>query len=283
MPEGVHGYPRWQGSLRPGPAFPTIAWAEIKRAWQNQWVTSALILVFGFTVLYLYGVYQAGQDAFGGPTHSWNQFKQLLNYPPWGGLPWGGILVAAVMGGPIFLDDARKGALELYSSRAVSRADYLFGKSLAVFLLTWLTLLLPILLYYGAAYLMFEKQPDGWNAVPLGGLGFSLLWATMVTGLALGLSCVAKSSRAATLMLLGGMAVTVVLVDLVSQIAKGVDLQLLSPFLALGQQSEWLFQQPGEANFPWWWGLGVWAGLSIVGWVLVVLKHPRLTGADGGA
>lgn len=269
----MNEYPRWQGELRSTPTSVVIVGEEVRRGWYDQWARSAIILVGAYTILYLTTIYSQSQR-LGDTVHTMDNFLYLINL-----LPWGALALAAIMGGPAFLEDSRQGALELYLSRAVSRVDYLTGKSVAVFGMAFLAIWLPSLLYWGASFLMFENHPDGWNWAPLAAAGHAFMWAVMATGLGLGLSCVARSSRAATLILLGGFAVMDVLIsNLLESITRNDFMQLLSPFSAISEQREWLFNVDGEFEFPAMWGLVEWFALSVVGWGLVAWRHPRLRG-----
>lgn len=275
MPEGVTGYPRWRGPLSEGPAFPAVAAGDIRRALNNMWSRTALILVFAYAVIFLGNLYTLGQARGADAAHTMDNFLYFLN-----NLRWGALAIAAVMAGPGLLEDARRGALELYLSRGITRRDYLLGKVLAVFGLTALAMIGPALLYYAGTYTLFDKQPAPWVQAPAGIVVYGLMWAALVSGLGLGLSCVAKSSRGATLMLFGGFVVADLLVSkLLEGITRAGEAQILSPFSAIAQQTGWLFNVKPPFVFPEWWGLLEWLALTAVGWGLVAWKHPRLAGA----
>lgn len=285
MPEGVHGLPRYEGTLRRRPAFLIIAAAEVRRAVDHTWTRFALMLAFAFSIVYLGGLWTLKQSR-GDSIHTLDNFLYFLTGDS---LVLQGLiprllplLLAAAAAGPALLEDMRRGALELYFSRAVTRADYLLGKCLAVLGLVFVAIAGPSLVYWAGAFLLFDNHPDNWAWVPLGVLGYAAILAIILAGLGLGLSCVMRSSRAATLVLFGGLAsIDVVLANLLEAITRSDALQVLSPFSALEQQSAWLF--PGaEAphTFPYWWGLIFLGGLAVVGWTLVALRHPRLQGVD---
>lgn len=272
MPEGVTGYPRWTGPLSAGALFPVIAVEEIRRALRSMWVQMVLLLVALLGVVFLTGVQRAAGAA---GTHTMDQFLQLVHL-----LPWGALAVAAVVGGPMLLEDRRQGALELYLSRAVTPGDYLAGKGLAVFALSALAIAGPGLLYYAGALMLFKTHPAQWAQALPGLLGLALLWAAMVTGLSLGLSCTARSSAGASIVLFGAFAVADVFVsDPLANIVRDPALRLLSPFAALAQQDAWLFGTGAPHAFPAEWGLAAWAALTALGWALVAWKHPRMGGA----
>lgn len=275
MPEGVRAYPRWDGRLRTASSAPAVALQEITRALNNQWSRSLLMVVGLYSILYLGSLYTYAQANKGEA----NPFKDYLDFL--GLLRWGALAVAAVVAGPSLLEDQRRGALELYLARAVTRREYLAGKILAVFLLTFAALFLPGLLYWLSTFLFFDKHPAHWGLAPLGALGYSLMWAALVAGLGLGLSCVARTSRGATLLLIGGFAtLDIFMSKLLEAITKNHVFQILSPFNAVGRQTEWLFQTPSTLDFPAWWGLLYWAVLLAVGVWLVARRAPRIQGDD---
>jgi ABC-type transport system involved in multi-copper enzyme maturation permease subunit len=275
MPEGVKPYPRWDGPLNTAPLILTVAGNEIRRAFINFWSRLALVFIAAYTVMYLGQLYTLQQSS-GDSVHTMDNFVDFLN-----NLRWGVLVIAAVVGGPAILEDVRRGALEIYLSRAVNMTDYLIGKIVALFALTVLGLFLPATIYVLASLIFFKQHPEGWAGALPGALVYSLILGAMISGLALGLSSVSKSSRAATLLLIGGFAILdLVVSNLLASITDDPNLQILSPFAAFQQQSEWIFKGVDSgAEFPAFWGVIVIAGLTVVGWVLLAWKHPRVRGA----
>jgi ABC-type transport system involved in multi-copper enzyme maturation permease subunit len=274
VPEGVTAYPRWQGELRGGPAFLTIALEDARRALRNTWSQMALVLVFAYAVIFLGGLGTLADARGDAAAHTWTNFQFFL-----GNLRWGALAVAAVMAGPALLEDARRGALELYLARGIPHRDYVAGKVLAVFGMSFLAFAGPAVLYVVGSHLLFEAQPQGWEMAIPGALAYGILLGLVVTGLGLGLSSVARSSRGATLLLFGGVAILDIFVgNLLEGITRNAQFQVLSPLAALAQQSEWMFGQPGPHAFPAWWGLAHLLVLLLVGWGLLWWKQPRLAG-----
>ncbi|HUR69616.1 MAG TPA: ABC transporter permease subunit [Candidatus Thermoplasmatota archaeon] len=273
-PEAVTGYPKWTGQLSRAPRVWSIVMQEIRRAVNDQWARSALILAFGFAVITLGQMYAIVQTR---PSfHSKAQFLSFL-----GLLRWAALGVAAVMAGGALLDDDKKGALELYLSRAVTRWSYLTGKVLAVLALTFATIFGPALVYYLGAFVLFKTQPEGWAWVILGAAGFAAIWSIVVAGLGLGISCLVRSSRAASIILFAGIAgMDIVLGKLLSGITKSDTVKVLSPMSDMDQQGTWLFQIDPPLGFPWWQGAVALLVLAILGWSLVWLRHPRIRGVS---
>lgn len=274
MPNAVTGYPRWQGEYSKSPRFLTIAWHEVRRAIDDQWGRTALYVAIGYAVLSV-GLLFASRT---NPNAA--SYDTLLAFI--GIVRWAALGIAAVMVGPALLEDAQRGALELYLSRALDRRDYLLGKTLAVFGLTLAVTWLPALFFIGGSYIVVDTHPAGWGWTPLGTLGYAAIWAFVIAGVGLGLSCVVRSARAATLLLFGGLAILdIILTKLLEAITRDTQVDIISPLGDLQQQAVWLF--PGAKApyaFPWWWGLIVLAALAALGWGLVAVRHPRLKGVE---
>ena len=209
--------------------------------------------------------------------HTMDAFVQFLSL-----LLWGALGIAAVMAGPALLEDAQRGALELYLSRSLTRRDWLAGKIAAVLALTFATVFVPALIYILATAILLGDHPANWGWSWAGALGYAAIWSIVVSGLGLGLSCVMRNARAASLVLLGSVAgMVVVLGGLLTQLSQNAHLEWLSPIGALDQQVGWLF--PGSKlpyAFPWWYGLAALGVLAAVGWGLVIWRAPRLKGVE---
>lgn len=268
---GVEGYPSWHGQLSTGRTFPVIARHEISRTWNDLWGRIAIVFVVAYALVFIGSLQTAGPDA-----HTTGNALRFVDT-----LRWGALVLAAIMAGPALLEDRLHGALELYLSRAVTRLDYLAGKIGAVLDLTAVVVIVPGIVYWVATYFLFTEHPEQWLLFPLGVIAYGLLWALMVTGVALGLACVSKSSRATALILFGVFAIADLLIsDILQGITRNEALQILSPFSAHAQQVGWLFQAPEQFGFPYWWGIVELVVLMALGWALVWWKHPRLAGVE---
>ncbi|HLE46895.1 MAG TPA: ABC transporter permease subunit [Candidatus Thermoplasmatota archaeon] len=272
MPEGVRPYPRWDGPLATGPRIGVVALDVVNRLRKTMWGQVAILIVLFPLVLSLSQTFSDDSD-----THTMTSFVELLNNTRWGVL-----VVAAVMGAPTLLTDMRSGALDLYLSRSVRVTDYLVGKVVAVFSLCTAAMFIPGMIYMAVAAFRYDKHPDGWATAIFGALLYAVLLALMVSGLALGLSGLARNARAATLILGGGFVVLdLVVSNLLENITNDPNLQILSPFAAFQQQSEWIFPDvQSGAEFPLWWGLLEVISLTILGWILLAWRRPRVRGDE---
>ncbi len=275
MPEGVTPYPRWGGRLAPGERWAVVATEEVRRAFQGRWSLMAILLGFGWGAASIIEVAQLRQTQIA--THDASWFVEMLQQ-----LRWFGLAVAATIGTPSLLEDSRRGALELYLTRNLTSRGYLLGKAAAVLGLTTITMLGPAILYYLATLAFYDEHPAQWHAtaVVYGGL-YSIAWGAMVTGLALGLSCIGRSSRAAILLLLGGfVGMHIVVSQLLSGLTGNEKLAILSPFSGFDAMTPWLFEGTVESVLPGWWGAIQWGLLTVLGWGLVAWRRPRVRGEE---
>lgn len=272
LPEGARAYPRWDGPLSNGPLIGPVIANVLSRLFRSIWGQVTLLAIGVYTALQIGSISDAPDSV-----HTMKLFVDFLN-----NLRWGALAMAVVIGIPSLLEDQRRGALELYLGRAINTREYLVGKVIAVVILTTGAMFIPALAYAVATLFFFEKNPEGWEMAVPGALLYSLMLGLMITGLALGLGSISRSTRAATLLLLGGFVILdLVVSNLLEQITKDPNFQILSPFAAFQQQSEWVFKGiDSGAEFPQWWGLAVLIGLTVVGWALLAWRHPRVRGAE---
>lgn len=265
-------YPRWRGGspLRGGPPVHIIAFQEIVTASRD------LVFLLGAAA----GVFLASNSIFnliGDEFHTQNQFLFAMQ-----NALWAAVAVSAVLAGPRLVDDVRKGALELYLTRAVTRTEYLLGKISAVFGLAFLTVLVTGLLYFGATLIIFEEHPDGWALLPLGIIAIAIIWGLLVAGVGLAVASLAKNSRVALLSYVGLFLIFGLLLPyLLEWVTDNAQVWIMSPVDALLSQSPWLFGFGAEGiEFPMWWGLLEVAALIVAGWGIFLWRRPRVRGEE---
>lgn len=272
MTEAPRGYTRWEGKPVDSSRIGIIAGDELRRVRTNTWsfLAAGAGIAWGIaSTIELYQVKQAG-DA----THDVQGFLAML-----GQLQWFVLVAAALIGTPMLLEDARRGALELYLSRPVTRFQHLAGKATALLALCMTMFVVPIAMYVLGAYVFFDEQPDGWTAAPWISLGYAFVWSVMASGLALGVSCLARNGRAAALVLIGGAVVLhVTATTLLPNLTEATWPTILSPFNAMQATQTWIWSEAETGDFPAWWGLAEVLGLAALGWLLVAWFHPRLRG-----
>ncbi len=279
MPEGVTPYPRWGGALATGERWSVVAAEELQRAFRNTWSFLAILAGLAWGLASVIEVAQLKETGI--TVHDPAGYVDMLQQ-----LRLFALAVAVVVGAPTLLEDARRGALELYLTRNLTSRGYIMGKAAAVMGLTTLTMLGPVILYYIATLMFYDQHPDNWHATAVAyGALYSIAWCAMVTGLALGLSCISRSTRAAILILLGGFVGLHILVnDLLAALTNNEQLAVVSPFSAFDAMAPWLFKDAIEAPaFPALWGAVAWVALTVLGWTLVALRRPRVRGEEVAA
>lgn len=286
MPDDLAPYPRFEGRLSAAPRFWVMFEEAVRTAFRAPWALTALGLALAWgaaSIIEFQGVRQAS----GTSAHTGEGFLALLDQ-----LPWFALGVAAAVGGPALVDDIRSGALELYLSRSVGRAEYLGTKAATVLALTTFSIFVPALAYWLSSFVFYEGHPDWWGQALLGAAGISLLWGAVASGLALGLSAVSRGTAAPALILLGAFAAIDYIVDPIALTQRMSALTTLtgdpraaavSPFEWLNAQQHAFLGLDTTAPFPAWWGIVGLATLALVGWGLMLWRGPRPRGDDDAA
>ena len=272
MPEGVRPYPKWQGTLATATRVPAVAAQEVRRALRGNWALLAFLLGLVWGAASIAELIQLRRDE--AIAHDLDVYLAMLRQ-----LRWFAVALAAAVGGPAILDDLRSGALELYLSRPLSRLGYVAGKAGAVLGLVAAVTVLPAVLYYLASLVFFRDHPDGWHALQGAGILSGFVWAALVAGLALGLSCTMRSSRAAAILLFAGfVGLHIFAKALLAPITEDLRWRVLSPFYAMRAFESVLFRTDYDPGFPTWWGVVAVLGLTVLGWSLVAARPPRARG-----
>ena len=286
MTSDLAPYRRFEGDLSTLPRFWVMLEESLRSALRAPWALTALALSLTWglgSIIEFQGLREAG----GTSEHDGIGFLALL-----GQLPWFALGVAAAIGGPALAEDKRSGALELYLSRSVGRAEYLGAKALTAFLLTTLSILLPASAYWASSFIFYDTHPAWWGMALLGTAGIALLWGAAASGLALGLSAISRSPAAPALVLLGLFAAIDYIVDPLAFVQRMSPLTALTddPRSAAVSPFEWLNAQQSAflgldqpPPFPAWWGLLGLASLAVLGWGLVLWRGPRPKGDEPDA
>jgi ABC-type transport system involved in multi-copper enzyme maturation permease subunit len=209
MPILEQGYEPYRGPMDRGTTrFLAIAGAAIRRnrRWYA-WVLLLLSWMFGsgleyFFVFLVYAVPAMGvQDGPGGEAF----MQAFVNHPNFytdlmASQVFWSLALATVVGAGEIAEDFRTGALTFYLGRPVTRLDYVLGKSTAVSVAVLAVSAVPTLVLF-ATQAMFEGSWS-WlrdNArVPLAAAGMSLLVCMFASGFVLGISCLVRRRRWAT-------------------------------------------------------------------------------------
>lgn len=278
--EAIHPYPRYEGRLASSSRLPVLLAQEIRRAFTTPWALAILISGLGIGLGSIVEFHTLRES--GAASHDGRGYTLMLSQ-----LLWWSLALAAALGGPAIQQDVRAGAAELYYSRAVRRWEYVGAKVLALLLLTSLPILLSALAYWGMSYVLYDAHPAWWARAFPGAIAYALMWAALVSGLALGFSAVARGSGAVALTLFAAFASLDYLVDppalferfrSLTDITEDPRVTVLSPFAWMDAMQGALFGDGHEADFPVWWGALAWALATLGGWALLLWRHPRPRG-----
>jgi ABC-type transport system involved in multi-copper enzyme maturation permease subunit len=273
IPEGVRPYPRWTGRIR-APTAMTVLAGEIERSRRSAWITLTVGLGLALGIASTIEIYQFRRD--GAPEPTLDVYLAMLEQ-----LRWIALGIAAAAGIPALLEDHRKGALELYFARPLSRFQYASGKAGAVLALTLATVLLPCLLFYAVSMATYDEQPAGWHRWQALGMLYMTGWAVLASGIALALSALLRSARQATLLFLGALVgLEIVATRLLGDLTENHELAILSPMTAYRAMQPWFFDVSQTEGFPALWGAGLAAVLLVAAWAVYAwrLPSPRRAG-----
>lgn len=283
MLDDLAPYPRFAGALSSRPRFWVMFEETVRTTARMPWALTALVLSLGWglaSIIEFEGLRQAGAAS----VHDGSGYLALLDQ-----LPWFALGVAATIGGSALVADVRSGALELYLSRSVGRAEYLGAKAATAFAFTTASILLPAAAYWVSSFVFYEGHPSWWSSALGGTLAISVLWGAVASGLALGLSAVSRGTAAPALILLGLFAALDYVVDPIALVKRTSPLseltgdpraEAVSPLSWLEALQPTLFGLDVQPPFPAWWGLVGLLALAAIGWGLVLWRGPRPRGDD---
>jgi len=190
----------------------------------------------------------------------------------------GALLAVAWFGGGLIAEDRRLGAHLLYFSRPMTRLDYFIGHFLTVGTFGLLAVLTPGLLICLVASFSspdFAFVKEEWDVI-LATIGYALVTVTLLTSIALAVSCLVDRKSFALVGIVGLFAGS----ELTAQVLS----ELIDPrfqLLGLGRNvvrlGDWMFS--GQLNFTWdpWHSVYVvaaWiaASLAVLWWRLRTLE-----------
>lgn len=270
------GYRRLPKTPRTSDASMVIMQNELQGVIRSQWALYTMVGILVVALSYVGLQVYAQEQTAPGTGHTMTSYVALMNF-----LRWGALVMAAVLAGPSLLEDANRGALELYLARPIRHRSYLVAKALPTLLVVILAMWIPALVYYSMSFFIFESNPPGWHWTPLQSLGYSVLWAIPVTGAGFAVSCLARSGMVASIWLVGSVVFLDILVaDILAFITDLAGFQALSPSALHAQQSGWIYDIPEPHGFSYWWGLVGLAAIAVAGWSTMAIRYPRLRGGE---
>jgi ABC-2 type transport system permease protein len=244
------GYRRYGGERRrQGRALAVIAWAGLRTLFGKRAFLALLILAWGpffVRAVQLYAAANLPQAGFLAPTPQ--LFRDFLSQQD-----AFVFFITVFAGAGLIANDRRANALQIYLSKPLSRAEYIFGK-LAVLLtllllVTWapaILLLIVQILFAGN----FTFILDHVFLIPAI-TAFSLIRALLAATLMLALSSLSTSSRYVGVMYAALVFFTQALSGVLRAVTLGSSLAWISLEANLEQVGDVIFRQPSRYDSPW--------------------------------
>ena len=276
MPIHDQGYRRYGGERAPrGRAWAVIAKAGIRmRLGQRAFLGLLLISWFPFFVraVQIYAAANLPQAAFLAPTAE--MFRQFLEQQETF------VFFLTVYGGAgLIASDRRANALQIYLSKPLGRAEYVFGK-LAI-LMTWLLLvtwvpaivLLLVQIAFAGNFDFFTKNAYLFPAITV----FALIQTVTVATTMLALSSLSNSSRYVGILYAALLFFSQALFGVLRFVTGDTRLSWISVPYDLSQVGDAVFRLPLRYDTPWLASLAVLVLLVVVS--IVVLER-RVRGVE---
>jgi ABC-2 type transport system permease protein len=268
MPIHDQGYRRYGGvRARRGTGWMVITRAGI-RTFVARRAFLGLLLVswFPFFVraVQIYAAANLPQAAFLAPTPE--TFRQFLDQQQ-----MFVFFVTVYVGAGLIANDRRANALQIYLSKPLTRAEYVFGKLaiLMTFLLlvTWLPaiVLLVVQISFAGNFTFFRNNVFLFPAITV----FSFVQVTMVATAMLALSSLSKSSRYVGILYAAVIFFTQAIYGVLYAVTRSTSLSWISFSANLTQIGDVIFRQPLKYETPWQVSLLIIVGLIAVSGVIL--------------
>jgi ABC-2 type transport system permease protein len=268
MPIHDQGYRRYGGDkARTGTGWLVIARAGI-RTFLAKRAFLGLLLVswFPFFVraVQIYAAANLPQAAFLAPTPE--TFRQFLDQQQ-----TFVFFVTVYIGAGLIANDRRANALQIYLSKPLTRAEYVFGKLaiLATFLLlvTWLPaiVLLVVQIAFAGNFTFFKNNVFLFPAITV----FAFVEVVLVSATMLALSSLSKSSRYVGILYAALIFFSSAIYAVLFAVTRNSRLSWISFSASLEQVGNVIFRQPPKYDTPWPVSLLIIVGLvALSGFVL---------------
>jgi ABC-2 type transport system permease protein len=268
MPIHDQGYRRYGGERAPhGRTWAVIARAGIRTLLARRAFLGLLLLAwFPFLVraVQIYAATNLPQASFLAPTPE--MFRQFLEQQS----PFV-FFITVYAGAGLIANDRRANALQIYLSKPLTRAEYVFGKLavLMTFLLlvTWVPaiLLLIVQIAFAGNFTFFMNNVFLFPAITV----FTLIQAVMVAVSMLALSSLSNSSRFVGILYAGVTFFSAAIYGVIFAITRSTAFSWISIPANLEQIGNVIFRLPARYDTPWGVSLLVIVGLiALSGFVL---------------
>src|SRR6266566_258071 len=250
MPIHDQGYRRYGGERAPrGRAWAVIAAAGIRTSLRKRIFLGLLLIAwFQFIVraVQIYAAINFPQSAFLAPTPAtFRDFfdKQDLFV----------FLITVYVGAGLIANDRRANALQIYLSKPLTRAEYVFGKLaiLMAFLLlvTWVPaiVLLIVQIAFAGNFTFFLTNLYLFPAITV----FAFLEVTTVGVAMLALSSLSKSSRYVAILYAAVIFFTQAIYGVLAVVTRDTSLSWISFAANLSEIGDLIFRLPARYSTPW--------------------------------
>jgi ABC-2 type transport system permease protein len=268
MPIHDQGYRRYGGDrTRTGAAWIVIARAGIRTFFDRKMFLALLLVAWIPFVVRAVQIFLAAnvpQAQFLAPTAE--TFRQFLDQQE----IWV-FFVTVYVGAGLIANDRRANALQIYLSKPLTRAEYVFGKLaiLMTFLLfvTWLPaiVLLIVQVAFAGNFTFFRNNAFLFPAITV----FCALEVVVVSTTMLALSSLSKSSRYVGILYAAVIFFSSAMYGVVTAVTRNSALSWISFSASLAQVGNVIFRQPLRYDTPWPVSLLVVVGLVMLSAVIL--------------
>jgi ABC-2 type transport system permease protein len=262
VPIHDQGYRRYGGGKARGRGWLIIARGGIRTFLGKRAIIGLMLMswsLFFVRAIQIYAAANLPQAAFLAPTPE--TFREFLDQQA-----IFVFFVTVYIGAGLIANDRRANALQIYLSKPLTRAEYIFGKLaiLMAFLLfvTWLPamLLLVVQIALAGNLTFFKNNLFLFPAITL----FSFLYVTTVASTMLALSSLSKSSRYVGILYAGVIFFTQAIYGVLLVVTRSTAMSWISVSANLSQVGNVIFRQPLKYDTPWPVSLLVVLGLVVV-------------------
>ena len=279
-------YQHWRGTASGTPAALTLGWSQLRTVMRRRIIRALLLVAGAFLLAWLVLLYLEVRLAEGGienlPDFVRIDADMMQRYLAWQLLVHG--LLCFAGGADSIALDRRHKALQIYLSRPLGVADYLFGKAVPILVLlsvtTWIPALFILLLKtIATGSLAWLVHEPGMMPAILAYSGVLMVTATMLT---LAASSLSPSPALASVHLFVFIAVTGAVAELLAGLTRTHAWQLVSVVANLRQVRSWCFAKPLPYD------VSPWATLAVLVFLVLAcaaLLRARVRAVDvvGGA
>jgi len=276
MPIHDQGYRRYGGDkARRGTGWMVITRAGLRTFFARRAFLGLLLAAwapFFVRAVQIYAAANLPQMAMLAPTP--DTFRQFLDQQQ-----TFVFFVTVYVGAGLIANDRRANALQIYLSKPLTRAEYVFGK-LAILmtflaLVTWLPaiLLLIVQISFAGNFTFFRNNAFLFPAITV----FSFVQVTMVATAMLALSSLSKSSRYVGILYAAVIFFTQAIYGVLYAVTRSTSMSWVSFSANLTQIGDVIFRQPLKYDTPWQVSLLMIVGLIVLS--AVVLER-RVRGVE---